>query len=202
MFQRILTLSFVVLASFQSIGQNLELMTGHEELFVDVQWLKFLGNEKQFSVFNRTRATVTYENQTDVFTGAYFNYSLKSGLGLSAVGKIGSNGAGVDAGVHMFKLKPNYQLFALVSVGVKNQLEYSWFSILRVTPPIRENWRLYTSIELYTLFGQTTHLVSVQRLRLGLDYRRFQFGFAANFGEFGSDWTSQSNIGGFIRKSF
>lgn len=193
---------FWLMSSFSSFSQSLEVMAGHEQVFADVQWLKFMDTKKQWSLFSRTRATVNYDNQTNLFSGAYLNYTLKNGIGGSLVGKIGANGGGADAGIHIFKAKPNWMLFGLFSVGLKDQLEYSWFSILRITPRINEKWKVYTSLELFTLMGQENHLVSVQRLRLGLDYQKNQFGIAANFREVGESWTDTSNIGVFIRKSF
>lgn len=193
---------FLMLISMPCLSQSLEIMAGHERIFVDAQWLKFIDTTYNWSLFSRTRSTVDYDNQTDLFSGAYLNYTLSNGVGGSLVGKIGNSGAGADVGVHIFKAKSNWMLFGLASVGLKNDLEYSWFSILRFSPTINEKWRLYTSLELFSLFGSVTHLISVQRLRLGLDDQRIQWGVAANFTEFGKDWTSDSNIGVFIRKSF
>ena len=185
-----------------SFGQSLEIMVGHERIFADAQWLKFMDGKNQWSLFSRTRATVDYDNQTNLFTGAYLNYTFKNGLGSSLVGKIGDGGGGADVGIHIFKSKKNWLLFGLASVGLKNELEYSWFSIFRFTPRIKDQWKFYSSLELFNLFGKENHLVSVQRIRLGLDYQQFQFGIAGNFTELGSQWASSSNIGGFIRKSF
>ena len=177
-------------------------MAGDKGIFVDAQWLKFMDSKYRWSLFSRTRATVNYENQTDFFTGAYLNYTTKSGIGASIVGKIGSAGAGGDAGIHIFKAKENWTLFGLAAVGLKKQLEYSWFSIFRFTPKIGENWKLYTSLELFFLFRQGQHLFSVQRFRIGLDWKGFQFGIANNLAELGSEFTTKNNFGGFIRKSF
>jgi len=145
---------------------------------------------------------VDYENQTDLFSGAYINYTLPSGIGGSLVGKIRSSGGGADIGIHIFKAKSNWMLFGLASVGLKEGFEYSWFSIFRFTPQIRVQFKVYSSLELFTLFGRTDHLGSVQRIRLGLDYQGFQFGAASNFTLIGNDWNAQSNIGGFVRKNF
>ncbi|PHN02576.1 hypothetical protein [Flavilitoribacter nigricans] len=183
-------------------AQSLELMVGHEQIFADAQWLKFWDNKNHWSVFSRTRATVDYDNQTNLFTGAYLNYTFKNGLGSSLVGKIGNNSGGADIGIHIFKSKKNWMLFGLASIGLKNELEYSWFSIFRLTPRINGQWKFYSSLELFNLFGKENHLLSVQRIRLGLDYQQFQFGIAGNFTEIGEDWMGSSNIGGFIRKSF
>lgn len=193
---------FIWLLSIPCFSQSLEMMVGHERIFVDAQWLKFIDTENHWSLFSRTRATVNYDNQTDLFSGAYLNYAFDNGLGGSLVGKISNSGGGADAGVHIFKAKSNWLIFGLASVGLKHKLEYSWFSILRFTPKINDKWKVYTSLELFNLFDKENHLVSIQRLRIGLDYQKFQFGAAANFTELGEDWTSNSNIGAFIRKSF
>ncbi|MEM6345062.1 MAG: hypothetical protein AAF927_14320 [Bacteroidota bacterium] len=193
---------FLLSLAFSSWGQSLELMLGNERLFADVQWLKFIDADAQWSLFSRTRATLNETNQTDLFSGAYLNRTFSNGLGVSLIGKIGANGGGADLGVHIFKAKPHWMLFALASVGLKDEWEYSWFSILRITPPLNEKWKLYSSLELFNLFNQGKHLISVQRLRLGLDNHQIQFGAALNLSEVGADWTTSSNLGAFIRKSF
>ncbi len=186
-----------------SSGQSLELMAGQKNIFADVQWLKPLDQAFRWTVFSRTRATVDYDNQTDLFSGAYLNYTSSSGLGASLVGKIGGRGAGADLGLHFFKAQPNWTLFGLASVSLKSSLEYSWFSILRLMPPINQRWKWYLSLELFNSFNGQGHVFSVQRLRLGVERSRFQFGFAANFSEVGSTWASGgNNIGGFVRRSF
>ena len=202
MIRNYLFVGVLFLLSIPCFSQSLEIMVGHERIFADAQWLKFMDAENHWSLFCRTRATVNYDNQTDLFSGAYLNYTFNNGLGGSLVGKIGNSGGGADAGVHIFKAKSDWMLFGLASVGLKNELEYSWFSILRFTPKINEKWRIYTSLELFNLFNKENHLVSVQRLRLGLDYQQFQFGAAANLTESGKNWIGNSNVGGFMRKSF
>lgn len=184
-------------------AQSLEIMAGNKHLFADVQWLRFLDDHQHhWSVFSRSRATVDYDNNTDLFTGTYVNYTMKSGLGTSIVGKINSTEGAVDAGLHIFKVKSDWMLFGLASLGLKSDLEYSWFSILRYTPKVGAQWRLYTSLELFFLFQKNRHTYSVQRLRVGLDRNGFQFGLANNLSEFGKAWQTDNNFGGFIRKEF
>ena len=193
---------FVSFYCLPNYGQSLEIMVGHKRIFADAQWLKFMDNERHWSLFSRTRANVDYDNQTNLFSGAYLNYTFDNGLGGSLVGKIGNNGGGADMGVHIFEAKKNWMLFGLASFGLKNNLEYSWFSIFRFTPEIKEGLKFYSSLELFSLFGKENHLLSVQRIRVGLDCQQLQFGAAINITELGRDWTSNTNIGGFIRKSF
>lgn len=183
-------------------AQSLELMPGHRRIFADLQWLKPLGTGGRWTVFSRTRATVDYEQQTDLFSGAYLNVTTTSGWGVSLVGKISSSSAGGDAGLHIFRSDKRWMLFGLASAGLKTRLEYSWFSILRFTPALSERWKLYTGLELFSLFGKSGHLFSVQRLRLGLERKGYQFGLAGNLSEVGRSFLLDNNFGIFIRKSF
>lgn len=183
-------------------AQSLEMMVGHQGIFADVQWLEPLDEAFRWSVFSRTRATVDYDNRTSLFTGAYLNHTTRSGIGVSIVGKVGDTGGGADAGLHIFKPRKNWMLFGLASVGIKQELEYSWFSIFRFSPPISEKWKLFTGLELFTLFNRQGHAFSVQRIRLGLDFKGYQFGLAANLSQAGKEPVLDQNLGGFIRRSF
>jgi len=183
-------------------AQSLELMAGDKQVFADVQWLKPLDQQFRWSVFSRTRATLDYDNRPNVFTGAYLNYTTKAGLGASLVGKIGNSGGGVDAGLHFFKNRKNWMLFGLASVGLKKAPEYSWFSIFRFTPPLFSDWKLYSSLELYSLFNNSGHIYGVQRVRVGLDKKGWQFGLGGELSEAGNEFQTSSNTGLFFRKSF
>lgn len=179
-------------------------MPGTERLFVDAQWLKSLDEDYRWTLFSRSRATAEYDNnQTDLFTGAYLNYTTTSGLGTTLVGRISSREAGLDIGIHYFKANKNFLIYALPSVSLKSSLNYSWFSIIRYTPVLGEKTRLYSSLELFAAFRQSQYLASVQRLRLGLDLQGYQFGLALNLSGLGDDFPgSDINPGLFIRKQF
>ena len=184
-------------------GQSLEVMPGMEQLFVDVQWLKPLREDYSVSLFSRTRATVAAENKTDIFTAAYLNYTTKAGIGASLVGRVASRGADADAGVHYFRSTPSITFFGLASVALTDEFSIAWFSIFRFTPALHEHWKLFSSVELYSLFNSRGHLFSVQRLRLGVGRNSYQFGLALNLSASGGDYENPfANPGIFLRKSF
>ncbi|MBD0404434.1 hypothetical protein [Flammeovirga sp. EKP202] len=190
------------LFSYAALGQSFEVMTGHQRIFIDAQYLKFFENKNRFSLFSRARATAEYdENKTDLFTGAYLNYTTKSGFGGTVLGRISTNSAGIDAGIHYFKASQKWVIYALPSININRELLYSWFSIVRFTPDLNEKWKLYTSLELFSAFSAIGHLSSVQRFRIGLDRKGNQFGFAINGNE--SRFTyADINLGVFLRKEF
>ena len=89
--------------SLVSYAQSFELMPGTERVFMDAQYLKFFDSNTRVSLFSRARATAEYtEQQTDLFTGAYLNYTIKSGFGGTVLGRISSNNSGIDVGIHYF----------------------------------------------------------------------------------------------------
>ena len=71
MIKKYLPLLFFLSLSNFFFAQSLEIMAGDQRIFADVQWLKFIDTPKQWSIFSRTRATVDYENQTNLFSGAF-----------------------------------------------------------------------------------------------------------------------------------
>ncbi len=187
----------------KSWGQSLEFMTGTEGLFLDAQWLRPLDKSAKTTLFSRSRASADYHQNTNLFMGAYLNYTTKTGLGGTILGRISSLESGADAGIHFFKASKKMMLYALASLALDSELGYSWFSIFRYTPMLGEKWKLYTSLELFTNFRENKHFASVQRIRLGLDMNGNQFGLAINLLGVGENYDpTESNPGVFIRKQF
>ncbi len=185
-------------------GQSFELMPGTERLFIDAQYLKFFDQNKHWSLFSRSRATAEYDRQqTDVFTGAYLNYTTASGFGGTVLGRISNTTSGVDVGLHFFKANKAFMIYALPAINIGDELAYSWFSILRYTPRLSTQWKIYTSLELFSAFNEAGHAASVQRIRAGADRQGWQFGLAINLGQVGGDFENiNTNPGLFIQRVF
>lgn len=201
--QFVVSTILVLLTTSGIKAQSLEIMPGTERVFTDVQWLKTIDTDRKWSVFSRTRATVDYDNNTNLFSGAYLNYTTKSGIGGTVLGRISGTGAGADAGVHLFKASKKFLVYALASIEINSELGYSWFSIARYRPELTEKIRLYSSLELFSTFNKSGHVASVQRMRVGLEISGYQFGVGLNLSGFGKDYsTTDTNPGLFIRKEF
>lgn len=183
-------------------AQSFELMSGTKRIFIDAQYLKFFDPANKVSLFSRARATSEYDKQhTDLFTGAYLNYTMKSGIGGTVLGRISSNSSGMDAGIHYFKAKKSYMVYTLLSINMADELLYSSFSILRFMPQSNTEWKIYLSLELFSAFSQVGHLSSVQRIRFGVDIEGYQFGAGADLNE--NRFTDADvNPGLFFRKQF
>lgn len=200
---------FIIIFSLIALSQNMfsqsfEVMPGTERIFIDVQWLKSFDEDYKWTLFSRARATAEYdENVNNLFTGAYLNYTTNSGFGGTVLGKIATIGSSVETGIHFFKNSKSFMVYALPTIALKSELSYSWFSIMRYTPSINDNLKLYTSLELFSNFNKSGHVASVQRIRAGLDIKNYQFGLALNLSGLGKDYnTTDTNPGIFIRKVF
>ncbi len=202
--QLVVLLMLFIGVAIDARGQSFEVMLGEKRLFVDAQYLKFFDTRNRVSLFSRSRATAEYDTQrTNLFTGAYLNYTTPVGVGGTVLGRIGTFGSGVDVGVHYFRASKRFLIYALPSINLSNSLAYSWFSIVRFTPTLTKFWSGYSSLELFSAFNRLGHANSVQRLRMGLDNRGYQFGIALNLGQQNKEWKhSNTNFGIFFRKQF
>jgi len=185
-------------------SQSFEVLLGHNRVFIDAQYLSFFDEEHKWSLFSAARATAEYDQtQTNLFTAGYLNYTINKGFGLSIVGRISTLDSGLDFGPHFFKNTKNWSFFILPTINLENELLYSWFSIIKYTPQLKEALKLYSSYEQFSAFNINGHITSVQRIRLGLDRMGYQFGMGLNLRQSGQQFSDfDSNIGGFIRKQF
>lgn len=184
-------------------AQSVEIMPSTEYVFTDVQFFKALDKKYTTTLFSRTRAQVNYDNEVNFFSAGYLNYTTKSGWGISGIGRINNIRSDFDAGLHLYKAKKDFSLFSIFSKSLTTKKIYSWFSIFRYRPEINEKWKIYTSFELFMVFRNTDHLSSIQRIRGGLEYQKYQFGIGANLQELGSDFEFFNNsYGVFLRREF
>jgi hypothetical protein len=201
---RLFFLLLALLAFQYSHAQNFELMAGTKRLFFDFKYIKIIETQPKLSVLHRTRANAEYDAQpADLFTGTYLNYSIKAGIGPTFVGRISSTGSGFDVGVHYFKATPKFFVYTLPSVQIHEEFFFSWLTFLRFSPALVKDWKLNTSLELFTAFNSERHLKSLQRVRLGVGKKGFTFGLAMDFVERGDRLEDlDTNPGMFVQKQF
>ncbi len=195
-------LLFFIVASGTS--QSIEVMPGTENVFVDIQFLENMGDSSfKYVAYNQTRAIISQENTANMSTVIFFNYKTKPGLGLTLASRITSaNGASGLFGLSYLNINNRFLIYSLLALEQHDETRYGSFSVFKFYPPINDVWKVYSSLEVNSLINKDIHLDSVQRLRIGLDYKNNQFGLAANLREMGEDYTMIENYGLFFRKVF
>ncbi|MBK7407957.1 MAG: hypothetical protein IPJ40_07685 [Saprospirales bacterium] len=201
---RLLPLLFILFAVNFTHAQSFELMTGTKRLFFDLKIIKIFDAHKNLSLLHRTRANAEYDIQNnDIFAGTYLNYSFKPGFGPTLVGRIATGGSGFDFGVHYFKATPKFFAYILPAVQIKDEFLFTALSFLRYSPGIKNDWRLHSSLELFTAFNDGGHLKSLQRIRLGVGKKGYNFGLALDFVEKGGSLENvDTNPGVFVERRF
>ena len=211
----ILTASFLIgNDAFAQIP--IEVFGGHEKSTFDVMFFKYFKNKEnansKFLFFNRNRVSVDYKMTSTTnlpvygFTEAisYNNAKLK-GLAPVIVGQFSNKSISPKAGIQYVHIKSNFLLFTWVVCEIKEKPNMDFFLLTRYEPKLTEKLNLYTQLELVNSFPteSTLNYTFIQRARLGLKVRTWQFGAGADFTEIGNTaFINSNNIGGFLRHEF
>jgi hypothetical protein len=193
-----------------------EVFTGHERTSVDIMFFKFFrnqqGNNSRFLFFNRNRASVDYRmTETSYlpqfgFTEAIsYNHEKLKGFAPVFVAQVFSGGVYPKAGIQYAFIRENITVFSwFVTETLKNP-NLDFFLLFRFTPKLSEKVNLFTQIETVNTFPtlNSDNFNFSQRLRLGIQLKRFQSGFGADFSENEKDnYDINANFGLFLRYEF
>lgn len=206
--QRIFLYLFLLLPGVVA-AQMAEFYAGHQRTGVDLMWFKNFRNVKEertpFLFFSRNRVSIDYKNSPALFgsTNA-ISYNLKNGLGVVAVASLLNNGLVPKVGVQYYKQKGGLLFFGWLVADVKQKGNLDLFGLLRFTPPIKDEWKGFTQLELFPVYTPGTGFWNItQRGRLGATYHAWAGGLMMDFNQTGrKQFTSTQNTGVFVRYEF
>lgn len=193
-----------------------EVFGGDKKTTVDIMFFKYFKNkEKQnskFLFFNRNRASIDYKmtETTNLpqfgFTEAIsYNHQKLKGFAPVAVLQIFNKGVYPKAGIQFAKIQKDYTIFSWLVCETLANPTIDFFFLGRYTPKLTERLNLFTQIELVNALPSTTknNFNFVQRIRLGIKLKEFQFGAGIDLVENGrAIYSNTNNIGGFLRYEF
>jgi len=212
--------AFICGLLFLSIPSNaqtpVEVFAGDKKSTLDIMFFKYFKNkEKQNSkllFFNRNRASIDYKmtKTTNLpqfgFTEAIsYNHEKLKGFAPVAVISILNRGVYPKIGIQYVKIKKDFTFFGWTVVETLKDANINLFLLARFTPKLTEKLNLYSQIEFVNDFPVTDKNLFnfVQRIRLGLKLKEFQFGAGFDFNEYGrNNFVSTNNLGGFLRYEF
>lgn len=193
-----------------------EVFGGHEKTTVDILFFKYFKNKQdeksKFLFFNRNRASMDYKQTSTTnlptfgFTeGISFNHPKLKGFAPVAVVQIFNSGVFPKAGVQYFHYKNNFTFFSWVVMETMSHPGIDFFILSRYEPKLSEKLSLFTQLELVNAFpteaGENYNFI--QRMRIGLKIKEWQFGLGSDFNEFGNKvFIKGENIGVFLRHEF
>lgn len=186
-------------------ADSMELMAGNRAVVLDLKASADI--TKRLGVFVRARPSIDYDGNVAAFGLADLTLNLSGGL--DAVGEVQLIGgrAVPRAGVQYFRKAGDFSLYALATIGLDSAPYLESLAVLRYNPELRKNLRLLAQIEDVTDANPGGHDFSVQRMRLGVEWRGWGIGAAADLTETGNspkaaDGTFGYNAGGFISRRF
>jgi hypothetical protein len=193
-----------------------ELFAGHEKTTIDLQFFRYCkqrdGQNSRWLFFNRNRASIDYAmtSKTSLpqfgFTEALsYNHPALKGFAPVAVVQVLNAGVFPKAGIQYARVRENLVIFSWLVAETLSSPDMDYFLLLRYTPLIKGALRLFlqgetiNSFPLYT--GGTASFI--QRLRVGLKQRYWQWGLGGDFSQNSrNDPSFASNMGLFIRYEF
>ena len=206
-----------VLIGNDAIAQiPVEVFGGYEKATFDVMFFKYFKNKEnantKFLFFNRNRVSVDYKMTSTTnlptygFTEAIsYNHPKLKGFAPVMIGQFSNKGVYPKAGIQYVHIKNNFLIFTWVVCEIKEKPNMDFFLLTRYEPKLSEKLNLYTQLELVNAFPTEPSIsyTFIQRARLGLKIKTWQFGAGADFTEIGSStFINTNNIGGFLRHEF
>lgn len=190
-----------------------EIFGGEKKASFDLMFFKFFKNKEgensKILFFSRERVVLDYNPANPPqfgFTEALsYNHPALKGFGPVLVGQALNRGAFAKTGLQYARVTKTTTLFGWSVVELNRKPDIDLFLLIRYTPGLGKKWHLFSQIEsINTLPTQkTTDFSFVQRLRIGLKNRDWQFGIGGDFAETGrKTHVASQNIGLFLRHEF
>jgi hypothetical protein len=193
-----------------------EVFGGHEKTTVDIMFFKFFKNKQEensrWLFFNRNRTNIDYRMTKTTFLPQFgfteaisYNYEKLKGFAPVLVGQVLSRGVYPKVGIQYTHIKKEITIFTWLICEILEKPDLDYFLLFRYTPKLSEKINLFTQLESANAFPtfSTDNYNYIQRLRLGLSIKSYQFGAGADFTQTGnSTFTKTYNVGGFIRHEF
>ncbi len=184
----------------------IEIFAGDDYLQTNLVFTRSFFQQSKFGLLNVSAFDAYYEDgkrNTSVMV-TEVNYSIVKGIGIGVGMTYNSvSGLAPTLGASYNNFGKRHGITLAPAVSFSSNTSFRIIFNLAYKPKLNEHLNLYlSSNNLLTYRFDGDHIRGFQKLRLGLDYKTFQFGFGVNFDQFGVMKISSSNIGGFVRKEF
>lgn len=193
-----------------------EVFVGHKKTTLDVMFFKYFKNKdntnSKFLFFNRNRVSVDYKMTATTDLPSYsftetvsYNNSKLKGFAPVLVGQLSNRGVYPKAGIQFVFMKKDFLFFTWAVCETKAKPIMDFFLLMRYEPTITEKVKAFAQVELINAFPleSTLNYTFIQRARLGLKIKSWQFGAGTDFAEIGNSYfATTTNLGGFLRHEF
>ena len=186
-----------------------EVLLGNKAIFSQLVLNRDFSQNSKFSIFSLAAYTSLYnkeeEEENDLAIINQITYDLGKGFGVMAgVNMKSAVGLTPVIGPKHVYVSRKFLAVSILSYSVDGKHDMSLFGLYEFRPPIHNKIFLYTRLQVLLdhSFGESHHNRSFMYLRIGLKRNKLNFGFGANFDQYGPDKHFTDNYGVFVGWDF
>jgi hypothetical protein len=183
----------------------IELFLGNSRLGLQSIINKNLPECKRFSFFSVTNFESDYSQNADgldFINNSQISFDIYKGFGVSSGANINKvTGLSPTLGLQYVFANPKWLFVVTPNLIFSTGNTASFLSILEYKPKLTDQLKLYSRVQgLYNHnIKSSAHERSYLQLRIGIEYKNYQFGLASNLDYFGPNRSFKDNYGVFIR---
>jgi len=184
----------------------IEILVGNKYLQTNIVVIKQFSEQSKFGFLNVSGIDAYYSdkhfNGSVMITEVDYKLIKKIGFGVGMTYN-SISGLAPSIGMSYNNFGPRHGITLAPAVLFSSNNSARLIVNLAIRPKLSDQLNLYMSMNNLFIYGfNGDHIRGFQKLRVGIDYKSFQFGFGVNFDQYGPMRNSRINLGGFIRKEF
>ena len=183
---------------------SLEGNAGIERASVHLKFFKYIDKNNRWSFYSGNNVAVNFDKGRPKFISSnIFAYNFKSGLGISTILIVGKNGSHPSAGLLFQKTIRSFYFYFLSTIEPNKFAEQENYFYLVYKHSLSNRIKLVFHNENYIAFRKWGYDLSLQRIKLGLEFCQTQIGVICETSQTEKKFqTSLVNLGCFIKQSF
>ncbi|UJH66090.1 hypothetical protein [Allomuricauda sp. SCSIO 65647] len=201
-----LVLGVILLLTFTPNNYSqttLETFFGMEEMVVESWFFKPLTENYEWSIFILSDAVIDYETEeASLVSYTVLGYDVWKGFGPVSGGRFFDGRASALAGVQWARAGEQFLITTNLTTELRSQPFYELFLLAQYRFSMNEDLGFFSQFQNSINFNKDSHEFSFQRLRLGLNWKKYQFGLGTNTYQYGEDWDFEIDPGIFVRVEF
>ena len=192
--------------SFQShitAQTTIENFTGTDEMVVEAWFFKGITEDYRFNIFSLNEVVHNYDSEENIFLSyTVFGYDVWKGFGPLLGARLVEGRSSGLAGIQYAKGGDRFLLTTNFSAEIRENPFLERYLLTQYRFPLTDQLNFFGQFQNSTNFNEDAHSFSLQRLRVGLSWKKLQFGVGLNSYQFGDNWDFDSNQGGIARLEF
>lgn len=197
-----ITFAAILYVTPQVHGQVIpvEAMLGHQNYYYQHSFSRSITDTKLGFFHTSSFYHFHHAKKNEIMSQAYVTYAFHPSVKL-AVGSFYSSVPGfkVSMAIQVVKKMPDVTFVFVPRFDVRKNASAEIMTYIEYRPLIKKFVRLYTRAQAMSNYGPENHNRSYQNFRIGIDFKKTQFGFALNVDEYGKEVRTARNLGVFIR---